>query len=99
MTMRRSTGRNDINSMYGKRARFDGSATAMTEDEMHKIAPSIFAEDAHHSRSERFAPIATIEVLRNLAKEGFSVVGVNESRARDADKQSHTKHLIRLRRL
>lgn len=97
--MRNRRSMNDINSTYGKGARFDGSAVALTEEQLFKQAPSIFATDAHSSRSERFAPIATIEVLRGLAKEGFSAVGVIESRARDADKQSHTKHLIRLRRL
>lgn len=86
-------------TVYTSTARFDGSARALTEDELRKIAPSIFAADAHHSRSVRFAPIPTIEVLRDLAKEGFSCVGAQESRARDHDKQSHTKHLIRLRRL
>ena len=86
-------------SVYTKSARFDGTGHALTEDEMRKIAPSIFATDKHSSRSDRFKPIATIEVLRNLTKEGFSPVGVLESNARDVAKQSHTKHLIRLRRL
>jgi hypothetical protein len=86
-------------SVYAKSAKFDGTGHALTEDEMRKIAPSIFATDAHSSRSERFAPIPTIEVLRQLTKEGFSPVGVLESRARDHEKQTHTKHLIRLRRL
>lgn len=86
-------------SVYAKSAKFDGTGHALTEDEMRKIAPSIFATDKHSSRSERFAPIPTIEVLRELTKEGFSPVGVLESRARDHERQTHTKHLIRLRRL
>ena len=86
-------------SVYAKTARFDGSAVALTEDQMRRIAPSIFAVDAHHSRSDRFAPIPTIEVLRGLIAEGFSPVGVKQSAARTADKRDYTKHLIRLRRL
>jgi hypothetical protein len=85
-------------TVYTNTARFD-TARALTEDEMFKIAPSIFATSAHESRSERFQPIPTIEVLRGLEKEGFVPVGVKQSVARDADKVNFTKHLIRLRRL
>ena len=86
-------------SIYTGTARFDGSARALTEDEVFKSAPSIFATTAHESRSARFAPIPTIEVLRGLQKEGFSPVGVKQSTSRIPGKENFTKHLIRLRRL
>ncbi len=85
-------------SIYTPTARFD-TGRALTEDEMFRIAPSIFATTAHESRSERFAPIPTIEVLRGLAKEGFMPVGVKQSSSRDESKREFTKHLIRLRRM
>lgn len=85
-------------TVYTKTARFD-HARALTEDEMRRIAPSIFATSAHASRSERFAPIPTIDVLRGLQAEGFMPVGVKQSTTRTADKADFTKHLIRLRRL
>jgi len=85
-------------SIYTATARFD-TARALSEDEMRKAAPSIFAMTAHESRSERFQPIPTIEVLRGLMKEGFMPVGVKQSGARDESKREYTKHLIRLRRL
>lgn len=88
----------NVNAMYGKTARFD-TGRALTEDELHKLAPSIFATEAHSSRSERFAPIPTIEILRGLAKEGFVPVGAKQSVARLDDRRDFTKHLIRLRRL
>jgi hypothetical protein len=50
-------------SIYTQTARFD-TGRALTETEMRRIAPSIFAVTAHESRSERFKPIPTIEVLR-----------------------------------
>lgn len=88
------------NTIYAPNtARFDGSARALTEDEMRRAAPSIFAIEAHDSRSDRFAPIPTIEVLRELQKEGFAPVGVRQSGTRDASKHEFTKHMIRLRRL
>ncbi len=89
-----------MNTIYAPRtAAFDGSARALTEDEMRKAAPSIFAVEAHASRSERFAPIPTVEVLRGLQKEGFVPVAVRQSRSRCDSKYHFTKHMIRLRRL
>ncbi|WP_285541273.1 DUF932 domain-containing protein, partial [Brucella sp. NBRC 12950] len=79
-------------------ARFD-NARAMREDEMFKTAPSIFALTAHESRSHRFQPIPTIEILRALTKEGFVPVGAKQSRSRIEGKAEFTKHLIRLRRI
>jgi hypothetical protein len=65
-------------TVYTNTARFD-TARALTEDQMRKIAPSIFATQAHESRSERFQPIPTIEVLRGLMNEGFMPVGVKQA--------------------
>ena len=87
-----------FNQTYGAAARFDINR-GMTEEEIRKVAPSVFATTAHHSRSERFAPIPTIEILRALRKEGFEVVGAKQSLARIEDKRDFTKHLLRLRRL
>jgi len=54
---------------------------------------------AHESRSERFKPIPTIEVLRGLAAEGFVAVGAKQSASRTEGKADFTQHLIRLRRV
>lgn len=85
-------------TVYTSTARFD-TGRAMTEDEMRKIAPSIFATTAHTSRSERFQPIPTIEILRALTAEGFVPVGAKQSGTRTEGKADFTKHLIRLRRV
>jgi len=86
------------NTVYASTARFD-HATALTEDAMRAIAPSIFATQAHSSRSERFRPIPTIEVLRGLEREGFSVVAAKQCIVRHDDRKDFTKHMVRLRRL
>ena len=83
--------------VYAQSARFD-VAKPLTEDELRKLAPSIFAETAHESRSERFRAIPTIEVLRGLENEGFFAVGAKQSVTRDPGKKDFTKHVIRLRR-
>ena len=87
-------------AVYAPRAaRFDDGARALSEDEMRRAAPSIFAARPHVSRSERFRAIPTIEVLRGLEKEGFLAVGARQSASRDASKTDYTRHMIRLRRL
>jgi len=43
---------------------------ALNEDPMRAVAPSIFAEGKHASRSERYTYIPTIVVLRGLRREG-----------------------------
>lgn len=85
-------------TLYSQTARFD-TGRALTEDELRALAPSIFATDAHTSRSDRFKPIPTIDILRALKKEGFEAVGAKQAVARIDDRVSHTKHLIRLRKM
>ena len=87
----------NINRTYGHTARFDNN-DFLSEDALRQLVPSVFATTAHESRSERFRPIPTIEVLRGLAKEGFMVVGAKQSVTRDPGKAPYTKHLLRLRR-
>jgi hypothetical protein len=86
-------------TVYAQTARFDGTARALTEDELYKIAPSVFATTAHESRSDKFVPVPTIEILREAAKHGFEVVGAKQSLTRVEGKAPFTKHLLRLRKI
>ena len=69
----------------------------LAEHEMRSAAPSIFAPGKHQSRSDRYAYIPTIEVLRGLRKEGFEPFMVAQSKSRIAGKTEYTKHMIRMR--
>ncbi|MCT4709079.1 DUF945 domain-containing protein [Enterobacteriaceae bacterium H11S18] len=71
---------------------------ALTDDELHRFVPSIFSEDKHASRSERYTYIPTITLLDNLRKEGFQPFFACQTRTRREDKREHTKHMLRLRR-
>lgn len=73
------------------------AGNGLTEDQLLARVPSLFAETAHESRSARFAPIPTIQVLRGLQAEGFSPFMAQQSRTRIADKENFTKHMIRMR--
>ena len=73
------------------------SNSPLTDEQIRAVAPSIFATDAHHSRSERYSFVPTLDVLAGLRKEGFQPFMVGQSRTRVADKREFTKHMIRLR--
>lgn len=71
---------------------------ALTNDELEKYVPSIFSEDKHNSRSERYTYIPTITLLNKLRDEGFEPFFACQTRVRNISKQEHTKHMLRLRR-
>lgn len=72
-------------------------ARPLTDDQIFKKAPSVFAEAAHESRGARYAFIPTIQVLDGLRREGFEVVAAAQTRCRDEGKVAHAKHMLRLR--
>lgn len=85
-------------SFMAPTVRFD-SNKVVTEDELQKYVPSVFATEAHESRSAKFVPVPTIEILRSLRKEGFEVVGARQGRTRTEGKAAFTKHVLRLRQM
>src|SRR5580692_9650025 len=69
----------------------------LSDDQIRAVAPSIFGEDKHASRSERYSYIPTNAVLTELRKEGFQPFMICQTRVRQDDRREYTKHLIRLR--
>ena len=69
----------------------------LSDDQIRRVAPSIFAEAPHDSRSERYAYIPTAAVLAELRKEGFEPFMAAQTRVRHDDRRDYTKHMIRLR--
>ncbi|EMH6513545.1 DUF932 domain-containing protein [Raoultella ornithinolytica] len=70
----------------------------LTREELLHHVPSVFGEDKHASRSEKYTFIPTITLLENLQREGFQPFFACQSRVRDPDRREHTKHMLRLRR-
>jgi hypothetical protein len=66
-------------------------------DRLRQIAPSVFAEGAHGSRSAAYKYIPTSEILVGLAREGFRPYAVMQGGSREEEKRGFTKHLLRLR--
>ncbi len=74
------------------------SATTLSDEQIRRVAPSVFAEAAHDSRSSRYTYVPTARVLDGLRAEGFLPVMATQSRSRDASRREFTKHMLRLRR-
>lgn len=70
----------------------------LTNDELASVVPSVFSEEKHGSRSDRYTYIPTIELLDSLRKEGFQPFFACQTRVRDEARKGHTKHMLRLRR-
>lgn len=69
----------------------------LTNDMLRAAVPSIFATEAHESRSARFAPVPTVSVLDGLRAEGFEPFSAVQARTRVEGKAEFTKHMVRLR--
>ncbi len=84
-------------SRFASRSPVLRSDSPLSDDHIHRVAPSIFADAPHESRSQRYAYIPTATVLTELRKEGFQPFMVTQTRTRHEDRCDYTKHMIRLR--
>jgi len=69
----------------------------LTRTELLEVVPSVFQYDAHESRSARFAPVPTIDVIDRLAQENYFPMFATQARVRDESKREFTKHMLRFR--
>lgn len=82
---------------FGASARVLRSKSPLTDEQIRNVAPSVFADAAHSSRSARYSTIPTSEVLSSLRREGFQPFAVTQGGSRDEAKRGFTKHMLRLR--
>ena len=88
---------NHLATRFSRNTNVLRGGSPLGEEQMRLAAPSIFAEGKHASRSERYAYIPTIDVLRGLQKEGFQPFMVAQGKSRTEGKAEFTKHMIRMR--
>src|SRR5580765_2485653 len=84
------------------RSNGSGSVTSrepLPMERIRQVAPSIFANEQHESRSERYAFIPTSQIVDWMSKHGFGVFAAAQTGSRDEGKRGHTKHMLRFRRL
>ena len=70
-------------SRFASRSPVLRSERPLSDDQIRAVAPSIFADAPHESRSERYSYIPTAAVLTELRKEGFQPFMVTQTRVRD----------------
>lgn len=71
----------------------------LSMEELKHYVPSVFSTEAHESRSTKFAPVSTWEVLEHLRiNAGFTPFMATQARVRDNSRKEFTKHMIRLRK-
>jgi hypothetical protein len=80
-----------------RKARTFSGKEPLSNAALEHYAPAIFAEEAHDSRSDRYAYLSTKEVVTALRSEGFHPFFVAQSRSRDKGKAGFTKHMLRFR--
>lgn len=82
---------------FSRKASILRSEQALSDDQMRAVAPSVFAESKHASRSDKYEFIPTSQVLAGLRREGFQPFMVAQGATRVEGKAEFTKHMIRLR--
>lgn len=71
--------------------------TFLTETELKRKAPSVFATQSSSVVSDRYGFIPTIDIVRGLAGAGFYPVKAFQTKTRIQDKKDFARHLIRFR--
>jgi hypothetical protein len=71
---------------------------ALDNETLYRHVPSIFAREAHDSRSERYVYVPTIEIVEGLRREGWFPFFAVQAVPRDGERMGHAKHMLRLRR-
>jgi hypothetical protein len=73
------------------------SKNFLSDDRLRELAPTVFAEGKHASRSDRYQYIPTMEIVKAMRNEGLAPVRVQVARVRDDARNGFEKHLIRFR--
>ena len=66
---------------------------------IQQVCPAVFAKEPHNSRGPRYLYVPTIDPLQALLDTGWGVYEASQQRARAADRDPYTKHMLRLRKL
>jgi hypothetical protein len=69
----------------------------LTDNDLMRVAPSIFAEEPWERMSGRYRFVPTIRVVEKLRGEGFFPVNASQGRTRIPGKKDFTRHMIRFR--
>ncbi|MFE3839236.1 DUF932 domain-containing protein [Pseudogemmobacter sonorensis] len=83
---------------FGRNSHQVSGREALDNEALYRHVPSIFAREAHDSRSERYVYVPTIDIVEGLRREGWFPFFAVQSVPRDGSRHGHAKHMLRLRR-
>jgi hypothetical protein len=83
---------------FGRNSHQITGRTPLDNEALYTHVPSIFAREAHDSRSERYVYVPTIDIVEGLRGEGWFPFFAVQSVPRDGSRHGHAKHMLRLRR-
>jgi hypothetical protein len=83
---------------FGRHSHQISGREALDNEALHRHVPSVFAREAHDSRSERYVYVPTIEIVEGLRREGWFPFFAVQAVPRDGSRHGHAKHMLRLRR-
>ena len=71
----------------------------LSNDELFKVAPSIFSENPIETVSDKYAFVPTHKLLDIFRDAGYYPIMASESKVRDEENQGYQKHIIQFRSL
>ncbi len=83
---------------FGRNSHQISGREALDNETLYRHVPSIFAREAHDSRSERYVYVPTIEIVEGLRREGWFPFFAVQAVPRDGERMGHAKRMLRLRR-
>lgn len=88
-----------MNTSFNRTSGLIKSNNPISLDALRANVPSIFANDKHHSRSDRYTYVPTSDIVVALDKEGFSPFFACQAKVRteNLDRADFAKHMIRFR--
>lgn len=72
---------------------------ALSEQELRRFAPSIYAEGKHNRTSDRYTFLPTASILSGMEQEGWVPVAAQQQVVRQDDRAGFQKHMIRFAHL
>jgi hypothetical protein len=73
------------------------SIVALEDNNLRRLAPSVFATEPYTAMSARYRFVPTIDVVNEMRSNGFFPIRAQQSRTRIEGKGEFTKHLLRFR--
>lgn len=80
---------------HGMRMGVGNGRSPLSDDQIKRFAPSVFAETPWQSMTSKYLFIPTVEIVQAMRKEGFEVVQALQGNSRIEGKADFTKHMLR----